>query len=346
MVSKKVGWGIIGCGVIGPTHAVAINEVEDAALVATCDVIPERAEAMAKQYNADHWYTDYNEMLKRDDIDVVSICVPSGLHGEVAEAAAKAGKHVFTEKPMEITKAKIDRMIQVCREEGVKLGCVFQMRTVAANIIARQTIQEGRLGTMVLADCYQKYYRSPEYYKSADWRATWELDGGGALMNQCVHGIDLLLWMVGSPVESVVAQAEHLVRDIVVEDTAVALLKFKNGAMGVIEGTTSCNPGQKARFDIHGNDGTIILENGQIVQWHVPDMPKPEIKSPKEAGEVYKDPKALSKHGHIVLVKDMTEAILHDRQPMITGEEARKAVDLILAIYESAQNNRRVYLNN
>lgn len=343
-MSKKIRWAIVGCGVISSTHGKAITAAPDAELVATCDIIPERAQKCAETYGAAAWYTDYNELVKRDDIDVVSVCTPSGLHLEVAEAAAKAGKHVFSEKPIEITKEKIDRMIQVCKDANVKLGCVFQMRTFANNKLARQIIGEGRLGKMVLCDAFMKYYRSPEYYLSADWRGTWELDGGGALMNQGVHGIDLLLYMANSDVESVVAQADHLVRNIEVEDTAVAILKFKNGAYGVIEGTTSVNPARKARFELHGNDGSIVLEEGKIVTWKVPGMEQPEAPA-ESTGSGHDDPKAITATGHVFLVQDMCEAILNNRDPYITGESARKAVDLILAIYESAKTGKRVYLN-
>lgn len=343
-MAKKLGWAIVGCGVISSTHAKAIAAAPSAKLIATCDIVPERAQKLAEQYGAAHWYEDFNEMLKRDDIDVVSVCTPSGLHGVMAEAAAKAKKHVFTEKPIEITKPAIDRMIQVCHDEGVKLGCVFQMRTYANNIAVRQVVQEGKLGRMVLADAYMKYYRSPEYYKSAGWRGTWELDGGGSLMNQGVHGIDLLLWMAGDA-ESVVAQTDHLVRDIEVEDTAVALVKFKNGAFGVIEGTTSVNPGQGARFELHGNDGTVILRDGKIGAWHVPDVSQPGTGEEGEGGRAHSDPAAITATGHVFLVEDMCQAIFEDRDPHITGESARKAVDLILAIYESSQTNKRVYLD-
>jgi UDP-N-acetyl-2-amino-2-deoxyglucuronate dehydrogenase len=342
-VSNKVRWAIIGCGVISSTHGKAINAAPDAELVATCDIIPEKAQKCAETYGAPDWYTDYNEMLKREDIDVVSVCTPSGLHYEVAKAAAEAGKHVFTEKPIEITKEKIDAMIQVCKDAQVKLGCVFQMRTFANNKLARQVISEGKLGKMVLCDAYMKYYRSPEYYLSADWRGTWELDGGGALMNQGVHGIDLLLFMANSDVESVVAQADHLVRDIVVEDTAIALVQFKNGAFGVIEGTTSVNPARKARFELHGNDGSLVLEEGKIITWKVPGMDQPEAPG-ETSGSGHDDPKAITASGHVFLVQDMCEAIRDDRDPYITGESARKAVDLILAIYESAKTGKRVYL--
>jgi len=281
-MEKQIRWGIIGCGSISSKHAEAINRVASAVLVATADIIPERAQRLAAKYGAPYWYGDYNQMLQRDDIDVVSVCVPSGLHGEITEAIAKSGKHVFCEKPIEITKQAMDSMIQTCHDNQVKLGCVFQMRTHYQNAAARKAIAENRLGKMVLADASLKYYRSPEYYKSASWRGTWDLDGGGALMNQGVHGIDLLLWMMGE-VESVVAHADHLLHHIEVEDTAVAILKFKNGAFGVIEGATTVNPGLGARFELHGQDGTIILEDNRIVAWHVPGLPNPEEENAEKA---------------------------------------------------------------
>ncbi len=342
-MAKKYRWAIVGSGVIAPTHAKAIAAVEQAELVATCDIELEKAQKLAAEYGAPDTYRDVHELLKRDDIDVISVCVPSGLHGEIAAAAAKAGKHVFCEKPLDITKKSMDSMIKVCHEAGIKLGCVFQMRTFVNNQIVRRLLQENRLGRMVLQDCSVKYFRSPEYYKSAGWRGTWEMDGGGCLMNQGVHGLDLLLWM-GGDVESLVAQADHLVRDIEVEDTAVAILKFKNGAYGVIEGATSVTPGQKARFEFLGNDGSVILEDAKITKWAVPDMPAPESQQQGAGGSGQSDPRAITAQGHVFLVDDMCNAITEDRDPFITGESARKAVDLILAIYESARTGRRVTL--
>ena len=183
---------------------------------------------------------------------MVCVCTPSGNHGEVTIAAAEAGIHVLCEKPIEITDEKLTAMIDACRKHGVKLGGIFQRRTLPAAIKTREAIQSGKLGKMVLGDAYLKYYRSPEYYKSAGWRGTWELDGGGALMNQGIHGIDLITWMMGD-VHSVVAKCGTLVRDIEVEDTAVAIVKYKNGAYGVIQGTTSVYPGLDTRFEVHGS---------------------------------------------------------------------------------------------
>ncbi|HEX2999856.1 MAG TPA: Gfo/Idh/MocA family oxidoreductase, partial [Armatimonadota bacterium] len=209
----ELGFGIIGCGVIAPFHAQGIQAAQNTRLVAVCDIIPAKAEAFAKKYGAERWYTDYKQMLADPEIQIVSICTPSGIHGECTIAAAEAGKNVLCEKPLEIKRERMDAMIAACRKAGVKLGGIFQRRTYSTIQAVRKMIADGRFGRMVLGDAYLKYYRSPEYYKSADWRGTWELDGGGCLMNQGVHGIDEILWLMG-PVKSVFARCNHLVRDI------------------------------------------------------------------------------------------------------------------------------------
>jgi predicted dehydrogenase len=206
---------------------------------------------------------------------------------------------------------------------------------------------------MVLGDAYLKYYRSPAYYKSADWRATWELDGGGALMNQGVHGIDLLLWIMGSPVKTVFAKAEAKVRDIEVEDTAVAVLTFENGAYGVIEGTTSCNPGEISTFAFHGDRGTIIFGDRGLVRWAVaPSRDEVAQDDPSQAVDAQStvrspnDPRSLSSQGHQFQVDDLALAIRQNREPFVTPEQARAAVELILAIYESARTGKEIVMKD
>jgi predicted dehydrogenase len=329
--------------VIAPFHAKAITSNPQAELVAIADVEEPKAKKLAEEFSVKDIYTDYEIMLQREDIDAVSICVPSGLHAEVAIAAAEAGKHIFCEKPLDITVDKMDRMIRTARERQVKLGVVYQRRTFPAAIATRKAIQEGKLGKLVLGDAYLKYYRSPEYYRSAGWRGTWELDGGGALMNQGVHGVDLIQWMVGD-VESVFAYSAPLVRSIEVEDTAVAAIKYKNGAFGVIQGTTSVYPGMETRFEIHGENGTIIFGDSGIKQWSFADS---QEEAPQVEGTLAASSSAtnISNDGHFVLVDDLIQAIREDRDPMITGEEASKAVKLILAIYESARTGREIKLD-
>jgi len=351
MRKGKVGFAVVGCGVIGPWHAKAIELAPRCELIALCDVEIAKADRLAADYGSVPCYKDHRTMLRKEpDIDAVCVCVPSGIHWRIAVDAAKAGRHVLSEKPLDVTLGHMDTMIATCRKQKVKLGCIFQRRTKAITKAARKVVEQGKLGKLVLADCYQKYYRSPAYYKSAGWRGTWALDGGGALMNQGVHGIDQLLHIVGD-VDTVTAHAAPLVRDIRVEDTAVAILRFKNGAFGVIEGTTSVTPGMSCRTEIHGENGTLIFTDSGLEKYAVArkraDIARDAKLNIKESGpskSAASDPKALSVHGHMLQVADMAQAILKDRDPMVPGEDARKAVELILAIYKSARTGKTVKL--
>ncbi|MDF2959374.1 MAG: oxidoreductase [Paenibacillus sp.] len=341
-MSEKMRFAVIGGGVIAPSHAKAIAGNPKAELVAIADIEVDKANKMAADYSIPHVYTDYQELLKRDDIDAVTVAVPSGYHAEVVIAAAQAGKHVLCEKPLDITSDSMTRMIAACRQADVKLGCVFQRRLTPASIVAKKAVDAGKLGKLVLGDAYQKSYRSPQYYKSAGWRGTWAIDGGGALMNQGVHGIDLIQWLMGD-VQSVFAYSSALVREIEVEDTAVAVVKYKNGAFGVIQGTTSVYPGQETRFELHGEKGTIIFDDTGFKQWKFADV---EEEIPKVAPRVSakNDPTQIANDGHFLLVDDLIQAIRENRDPMVPGEEGRKSVDLILAIYESARSGKEVIL--
>jgi len=286
-------------------------------------------------------------MVKDPQIDVVCICTPSGIHADGVVAAAKAGKNVFCEKPMDIARERMSRMIDAVDKAGVKMGCVFQSRTLPDNRRVRKAIQSGILGTMTLADAFLKDYRSRAYYQSAGWRGTWALDGGGALMNQGVHGVDLLLWLMDDDVERVFARADHKVRDIEVEDTCVACLQFKGGAYGTIIGTTSCNPGEVRRMELHGDVGTIICTGDKITRWAIAEAPDGRAKNVDVAQQEIEegttgDNKAVSAQGHEFLIADLVSAIKNDRDPYIVGRSARKAVDLILAIYESARTGKDV----
>lgn len=343
-MTKILNFAIIGCGVIAPSHANPINNARGAKLYAVCDVIKEKADSFAEKFGAEKVYYDYKEMLKDPEIDVVCVCTPSGLHGEMAMAAAESGKHVVCEKPMEITNEKNEAIIKTVRRCGVKMQCIFQRRTMTAAIAARKAIEEGKLGKIVLASAYLKYYRDQAYYNSAGWRGTWELDGGGALMNQGVHGIDLLNWMVGQRVVSLFAKAGTLARNIEVEDTAVALLQFEGGGYGVIEGATTVYPGLETKFEIHGEYGTIIFTDSGIEKWQFlkEDVPMPEA-SEKLGGS--SDAKKISWGGHLILIQDLIDAINEDREPMIPPEEGKAAVEIIRAIYASSKEGKEVVLS-
>jgi len=341
---RKIGFGIIGCGVIAPWHATGLREAAGAELVACCDIIEDKAKAFAQAHGLRHYYRDLDRMLAQDNLDAVCVCTPSGVHAACAIAAMQAGKHVMCEKPLDVTLPAIDAMIAASAEYRVKLGGIFQRRTYPVNHAVRNAVRNGKLGKLVLGDAYLKYFRSHEYYASADWRATWELDGGGALMNQGVHGVDLLLWLMGK-VKRVAAFTRHLVRNIPVEDTAVAILEYEHGALGVIEGTTSVSPGESTRIELHGDDGTIILQETDIVKWACGEETAPsEIAKPDTGGGAASDPTAIGEYGHMVLIQDLANAILDDREPLIPGREARTAVELILAIYQSQREGRVVEL--
>lgn len=351
-MAEKVKWGIIGTGVIAPNHATAVTSSRYAELVAVCDVDVPKGKAFAEKWGGVAFFSDYKELLDSGTVEAVSVCTPSGLHPEMTIEAARRGVHVLCEKPMGITLPQLDAMMAAVHESGIKLGVVFQRRTSPLSQQVREAVQGGALGQMVLGDAYLKYYRSPAYYRSADWRATWALDGGGALMNQGVHGVDLLLWIMGSPVKSVYAKAEAKVRDIEVEDTAIAILEFENGAYGMIEGTTSCNPGEPTTFALHGDRGTIIFGDQGLVRWAVApsrDVVAEDQDMKGDLGEATvvstADPTAISRTGHQFQVDDLALAIREDREPFATGESGRKAVELILAIYESARTGREVIMS-
>ncbi|MBN2310810.1 MAG: Gfo/Idh/MocA family oxidoreductase [Candidatus Hydrogenedentes bacterium] len=344
----EVGFGIIGCGNIGPIHAMAIAEVDQARLVAVSDVVEENARKLAGKYGATP-YGNYEEMLARDDVNVVCLCVPSGLRAEIAEKCAAAGKHILSEKPLEISTERIDRILAAVDRAGVRLGCVFQSRFANGPQLVRQALDEGRFGRVVLGDAYIKWYRSPAYYASGAWRGTRRLDGGGALMNQGIHMIDLLVWFLGRPV-SVFAKTSLVGHEeLEVEDLACAIITFESGAMGVIEGSTAAWPGHPARVEVYGTEGSAVIETGEVRSWQFrDDRPDDEeirrgLGREADLGSGAGDPLSDLKHeGHRRQIEDFACAILEGREPAIDGREGRRSVELIEAIYRSAEAGRPV----
>lgn len=338
---KKSRFGIVGAGVIGSLQADCIVSLKEAKLVAIADTSEKRAKNLAEKYGVTH-YTDYKKMLERRDIDIVSVCVPSGYHSKIAVAAAEAGKNIIVEKPIEVTLEKADRIISTCKNKGVKLSVISQHRFNPGAVKLYRALKEGRFGKLILGDAYIKWYRSQEYYDSGNWRGTWKLDGGGALINQSIHTIDLLQWIMG-PVDSIYANIATLAHKIEVEDIATVLIKFKNGALGVIEGSTAIYPGQPERLEIYGEKGTIILEGGRIKKWEFIDR-KEKLIEKREISTGASDPGAISLTAHKAQIKDMIEAVKKEREPAVTGEEGRKVLEIILAIYKSARTNKGVKL--
>ena len=349
-MSKKVGYAIVGLGNIAPVHAESIDAVKGAELVAVCAKQRRKAREFAAKYGGKA-YTDVADMLARDDVDAVSLCVPSGMRAEMAVACARAGKHVLAEKPLEVTTKRVDQMIRACDEAGVLLGCVFQNRFADGAVHVKKAIDQGRFGKLVLGDAYIKWIRSQAYYDSGAWRGTWELDGGGALMNQGIHQIDLLLWFLGD-VKTVRAQMATVAhKGIEVEDLATVLLEFENGAQGVIEGSTAIYPGHPARVEVHGTEGSAVLEDGKLQFWQfkkgkpVDRKIEAGLKGESELGTGAADPVAgLKFEGHRRQIEDFTRAIRTGRAPKIDGREGRRVVVLLEAIYKSARTGRKVKL--
>jgi len=344
-----VRFGMVGCGMISNFHARAIADAPDATLAGVFSRSAEKTAAFAEKYGCRPFNT-LEEMVADPEIDAITICSPSGAHLDPALAAAAAGKHIIVEKPLEITTERCDKIIHAAEAANVKLGVTFQSRFHESARLMKQAVEGGRFGTITLGDAYVKWFRSQQYYDSGAWRGTWALDGGGALMNQAIHSVDLLLWLMG-PVAEVNARTATMTHErIEVEDVAVANLLFKSGALGVIEATTTAFPGSLKRIEICGDQGTAILEEEDLKQWRfAQETPEDDAIRGRMAGKTATgggagDPAAIGHHGHTMLFNEFTAAIREDRVPLIDGKEGRRSVELIEAIYQSAKSRRTVEL--
>jgi len=343
------GFGIVGCGMISYFHARAINDIRGAKLVGGFDTFEKSAKKFGKEFGCEG-YTDLAAMLDNDDIDVITIATPSGAHLDPAVQAARAGKHVIVEKPLEITLKRCDKIINECEKAGVTLSTIFPSRFHGPAAAMKKAIDQGRFGTLAFADSIVKWFRTQEYYDSGQWRGTWALDGGGALMNQAIHSIDLLTWLMG-PVEEISANIAMLAhKRIEVEDVASASLKFANGALGSIVATTAAYPGYLKRVGIHGSEGSAELEEEDIVKWDFHKSRAADKKileamaNQKSGGGGAADPSAIGHHGHRKQFEDVLKAIKKGVAPSIDGYEGRRSVEIILAIYKAAQTGKNVKL--
>lgn len=342
-------FGIIGLGTIAHFHAKAIQAMTGGRLVAVASRSRAKAEEFAAEYGIEG-HGSYRELVERDDIDIVTICTPSGTHMEPTILAAEHGKHVLCEKPLDVTLLRVDRMIAACRKHRVRLGGIFQSRMSETYQRIKQAVDAGRLGRIALGSAYIKWWRTQAYYDSAPWRGTWKLDGGGCLLNQAIHTIDLLQWFMGPAVE-VHAFAGCLAHArIEVEDTAVATVRFKSGALGVIEGATSAWPGHAKRIELCGDLGSVATREDDLAAWTFVKPAKGDATlmarlGARDTGKGgASDPKAISTVGHQRQFEDFVTALRAGRAPAVDGAEGRKAVELILAIYRSARTGRSVRL--
>lgn len=352
-MSKTYGIGIVGSGMISAFHAKAIADMRNARLVAIFSRSPEKAQTFAAAHGCQA-FSNYDQFLKCEGLDIVAITTPSGRHLEPAAAAARAGKHVLCEKPLDVSLERTDEMIRVCAENKVGLSGIFPRRFNGAVEAVKGAVDAGRLGKLTLASACIKWFRTQAYYDSDIWRRTWELSGGGTLMNQSIHTIDMLLHLAGD-VEAVCAFADTVGHaNIEIEDVAVVILKFKNGAVGTIEGTTTAysSTGHPAQVQLCGTDGSIFMTDNTLTAWEfkTPRAEDADIVARFGAQGVAKgagaaDPKAIDYREHLRNFEDFVASLEERRAPKVNGPEARRSIELILAIYESAMNGgKRVFL--
>ncbi len=343
------GFGIVGCGMISKFHCQAIAEVHGAKFIGCVSSRESSSRQLAETFGGIAFRT-LDEMLADPKIDIVSICTPSGAHLEPAIAAAKAGKHVIVEKPLEITLQRCDKIIQICRDHDLRLTTIFPSRFHAANLTLKQAIDAGKFGRLTVADVMVKWFRTQAYYDSGQWRGTWSLDGGGALMNQAIHSVDLLTWLMG-PVAELTAHVATLAHDrIEVEDVATASLKFVNGALGVIVATTAAFPGMLKKIEIHGSQGSAVIEEEGITSWMFSNMTAADkkiatkLQTKSATGGGAADPSAIGHSAHAAQIRDFVAALNNGTAPAIAGAEGRRSVEIILAIYQAAETGLAVQL--
>ena len=344
---SSLGFGIVGVGMIAEFHAKAIAEATGAQLVGVCSRNAANARAFAEKHSLPYWTTKVEELVERPDIHVVCITTPSGAHLEPALAAVRAGKHLVVEKPIEITTARADEILRAADAAGVKVSPIFQARFGEGARRLKAAIDAGRFGRLVLASAYVKWHRSTAYYTG--WKGSLQLDGGGAVINQAIHAIDLLQWFAGMPSEIFAWSTRRVHTDIESEDTATATLRFANGALGSIEASTALWPGWSRRLEICGEFGSVLLEDDHLAHWDFrSEEPGDQAIRSAQVDPAMRSgagsPGAISHVGHLRQIEDLVDAIRNNRAPAVDGHEARKAVAVIQALYASAASGAPVKL--
>ena len=348
-MARNLNFAVVGLG-MGGHHCYAIGQAKGANLVAVCDLDEERLEKTANQYDVKP-YKKYAQLLKDPGIDCVSIAVESGKHADLGIAAARAGKHIVMEKPVDVTPARIKRFQDVVSETGVKAGCIFQYRFDKLNVMLKRALDRGKLGALIGAHAHLPWYRADSYYKGPHgrWKGTWKLDGGGSLTNQGIHTVDIVQWLAG-PVHSVCGFYGVFSHDIEAEDQTVAILKFENGALGTLFSTTCAVPEGAQRVYMYGSKGSFSQHAGKL-EFYEAGSPKErkrmmdlfggEAKSDAAAA----DPMAVAVNGHTLIIEDLVKAVRADRDPAITIESAKHAVEIACAIFKSARTGKEVKIS-
>ena len=335
---KKLGIAIIGSGMVAQVHAAALREIEIVGVRGIWGRNLSTANDLATKYGMT-FYPTFESVLADPGIEAVIICLPPGYHAEFGVKAAAAGKHLLVEKPIETNLDKATQLIRAYQNKGLTLSVVFQNRFTPAAQKVKTALDAGLLGRLIQGDAYIKWYRSAEYYKANSWRGTTAIEGGGALINQAIHTIDLLQWFMG-PVKSIFGRVQTAVHTIETEDTGLAVLEWQNGALGVIEGSTALWPGVKEKIEIHGEKGFIALEGGNITAWKVQGCEETDYVKPVKISYGQTNSPAISHVNHKAQLIDFISAIRENRDPQVTGEQGAKALAIVLAIYESSRQNQ------
>jgi UDP-N-acetyl-2-amino-2-deoxyglucuronate dehydrogenase len=333
--------GIVGGGNISATHARVAAAVPGVKVVAVFGRNRDKVAALAAEHGAAA-YDDFGRFLAHRPMEIVCIGSPSGLHGEQGIAAARAGLHVMVEKPIETTTERADALIDAAEAAGVKLGVFYQDRFQPDLARLKQWLDGGNLGRVHFVDARLRWWRPPEYYANSRWRGTWALDGGGAVINQGSHTIDLLVWLFGdvSAVRAITCTAVH---EIETEDTAAAILEFESGAIGVYQAATSVYPGYPRRVEIAGANGSIIVEQNRVIAADLRSGGYPGLGSADvDTNPSTSSPLVSDSRGHQSALEDFLEAIRENRAPRCDGREARRSVAVIEAIYRASRNGQRV----
>lgn len=335
MSEKTINFGIVGCGAIADFHAQAISSIQNAGLIGACDKNIKNAEIFTKKYGI-KYYDSFEQMLCDKDIDAVCICTPSCFHNENAIAALNAGKHVAVEKPMAFTKKQAEEISKAVKSSKKVLTSIAQLRFSDDFKKAKELIENGKLGRLLLCDLYMKYWRDEGYYASSDWKGTLKFDGGGALMNQGIHGVDALLYLVGDA-KVICAKNKTAYHDIEVEDMSLTMLEFDCGALGVIEATTCVKPGFERKIEIMGTNGALIIKEEKIEKLVIDGKTLIDNEDAKVAGTA-SNPTAMSFELHRRQLENFISAINHDTPLVIDVYEGARPVSLIEEIYNKGNN--------
>jgi len=342
--TRKIGYAVTGLGV-GRSHAKAALNSKNGKLIAVCDLLPEKLERAKADYGDILTYTDFDEMLKNPDIEIVSICLPSGMHAEFAVRALEAGKNVLVEKPVDITVEAAQKIEDARIRTGLKAGVIHQNRFNACMKPMKEAIDSGRMGKIFLGTFAVKWYRTQSYYDNGGWRGTWGMDGGGSLMNQAIHTVDLMQWLMGD-VESVTSQMGIYNHEIETEDMTASLVKFKNGAAATFVSTTCAYPGLSTDIQVYGTKGSIEVDGDKLKLWRIEGEDTDEGKSMIDlygsgnGNATSLDPTLVV--GHATQVEDIIDSVLFDRDPLIVPSDAIKSVRIANAIYESARTGKTI----